>query len=78
MGQANTLLVQPILEKIAAGAAQADLSRTVDDSVIQAIKGNPVMAMTASEELQGSNAGAWAVACELEAVAAACGSTASA
>ena len=75
-GSEPALNVSPILAFIASGAQQADLERTVDEKVIAAIKANPVMRMTAAESLGGSNASCADVARELEAVAAACGSTA--
>ncbi|MEM7217273.1 MAG: acyl-CoA dehydrogenase family protein [Pseudomonadota bacterium] len=73
---AAALTVAPLLEQIAAGAASADVERSVDRGVIDAIKANPVMRMTAAESIAGSDASSVAVAAELAAVAAACSSTA--
>lgn len=74
--QTTELLVAPLLEAIAAQAAQADATRSVAPEVIAAIKANDVMRMSASREIGGLESGVAAIGRELEAVAAACGSTA--
>ncbi len=69
------LRVAPLLPAIAAQAAQADSTRSVAPEVIAALKANDVMRLSASREIGGLEAGAAAIGRELEAVAAACGST---
>lgn len=76
MADVADLNVAPLLPAIAAQAVQADATRSVAPEVIAAIKANPVMAMSASRELGGLEASVTAMGRELEAVAAACGSTA--
>jgi alkylation response protein AidB-like acyl-CoA dehydrogenase len=76
MVDTNDLNIAPLLDAIAAQALQADATRSVAPEVIAAIKANPVMAMSASRELGGSEASVTAMGGELEATAAACGSTA--
>jgi alkylation response protein AidB-like acyl-CoA dehydrogenase len=61
---------------IAAQAEAADRSRSVAPEVIAAIKASDLMRMTASRNLGGLAAPVGAVAGELEAIAAACASTA--
>jgi 4-hydroxyphenylacetate 3-monooxygenase len=70
------LLCADLVPLIAAQADDADRSRTVAPEVIAAIKASPLMAMSASQEIGGSGSTVGAIARELEAVAAACGSTA--
>ena len=70
------LNVGPLLPLIAAQAASADETRSVSPAVIAALKANPVMRMSASRNLGGLESDMTAIAAELEAVAAACGSTA--
>jgi alkylation response protein AidB-like acyl-CoA dehydrogenase len=72
----DQLLTGPLLGAIAAQAPQADATRSVAPEVIAALKGNDVMRMSASRELGGLEASVGAMGRELEAVAAACGSTA--
>jgi alkylation response protein AidB-like acyl-CoA dehydrogenase len=72
----NSLHVAPLLPAIAGQAAEADRTRSIAPQAIAAIKANPVMAMSASRELGGLDGTMTAIADELEAVAAACGSTA--
>ena len=69
------LLVAPLLPMIAAQAAEADASRSVAPAVIAALKGNDVMRMSAVRVLGGLESSITAIGRELEAVAAACGST---
>ena len=71
-----TLLCSPSLDAIAAQAAEADRSRSVDPDVIAATKRTDLMRLAAAEQLGGRAARVAAVADELEAVAGACGSTA--
>lgn len=75
-GERDELLTGPLLDAIAAQAAQADSTRSVAPEVIAALKANDVMRMSASRELGGLEASVTAMGRELEAVAAACGSTA--
>ena len=66
-----------ILAAIAAQAPEADRTRTISPDVIQAIKHDtPLLALGASKEIGGLEASMAQIAAELEAVAAACGSTA--
>ena len=76
MADASDLNIAPLLPAIAAQALQADATRSVAPEVIAAIKASPVMGMSASRELGGSEASVTAMGRELEATAAACGSTA--
>lgn len=71
----TALHVAPLLPEIAAQAAAADASRTIAPSVIAALKANPVMRTSAAREIGGLEASVVAIGRELEAVAAACGST---
>ena len=73
---AAELICSPLLEAIAAQAAAADRTRSVDADVIVAIKASDLMRLTASSNLGGRGAPVAAVARELEAVAGACASTA--
>lgn len=74
--QPKDLHVAPLLAAISTQAPLADAGRSVAAEVIAGLKANNVMRMTASRELGGLEAGVVAVGQELEAVAAACGSTA--
>jgi alkylation response protein AidB-like acyl-CoA dehydrogenase len=74
--QATELHVAPVLPAIAAQAAAADATRSVDTVVISALKRNDVMRLSAAREIGGLEAPVGAIGRELEAVAAACGSTA--
>lgn len=69
------LQVAPLLPLIAAQAAEADATRSVSPAVIAALKASDVMRMSASRELGGLESSVSAIARELEATAAACGST---
>jgi 3-hydroxy-9,10-secoandrosta-1,3,5(10)-triene-9,17-dione monooxygenase len=69
------LHVAPLLSAIAKQAANADATRSVAPEVIAALKANPVMRMSASREIGGLESSVVAIGRELEAVAAACGST---
>ena len=70
------LRVRPLLAAIAAQAANADATRSVDAAVIAGIKANDVMRMSASREIGGLESSVVAIGQELDAVATACGSTA--
>ena len=70
------LHLAPLLAAVAAQAAAADATRSVSSDVLAAIKANDVMRMSASREIGGLESGIAAIGRELEAVAAACGSTA--
>jgi 3-hydroxy-9,10-secoandrosta-1,3,5(10)-triene-9,17-dione monooxygenase len=72
----SNLLVAPLLPMIAAQAAEADATRSVAPAVIAALKGNDVMRMSAVRAIGGLESSITAMGRELEAVAAACGSTA--
>ncbi len=74
MGQ--PLHVTPLLAAIAAQAGEADATRSVAPDVLAALKANPVMGMSASREIGGLESSIVNIGRELEAVAAACGSTA--
>jgi alkylation response protein AidB-like acyl-CoA dehydrogenase len=71
-----SLNVAPLLGMIAGQAAEADATRSVAPAVIAALKGNPVMGMSAAPALGGLGSTVTAMGRELESVAAACGSTA--
>ena len=71
----SELAVAPLLTQMAAQAAEADQTRSVSAKLIEAIKANPIMAFSASENIGGLAASMVRIGDELEAVAAACGST---
>ena len=75
MGSPNSLLVAPVLPTIAAQAAEADATRSVAPAAIAALKNNDVMRMSATRNIGGLESSITAMGRELEAVAAACGST---
>jgi len=70
------LRIGPFLDAIAAQAEQADRTRTVDRSVIEAIRGTDVMRMSASASLGGKEETIGHIGRELEAVATVCPSLA--
>lgn len=70
------LLSEPLLPMIAEQAAKADSTRSVDPTVIQAIKKTDIMRMSASLSLGGLESSVAAIAHELEAIAGCCASTA--
>lgn len=81
MTQANApapeaLYVRDLLPAIAAQAKNADRTRSLDVSLLAAIKASEVMSLSASREIGGREASIRQIAHELEAVAAACASTA--
>ena len=71
-----SLTISPILDSIAAQAAQADQSRKVSADVIAAIKQSQIMTFTACESIGGANQSCYQIAKELEAISANCASTA--
>jgi len=75
LAEPNSPLVTPLLPLIAGQAAQADATRSIAPAVIAALKGNDVMRMSAVKALGGLESSISAIGRELEAVAAACGST---
>src|SRR6202050_4965406 len=75
MAEPNSLMVTPLLPLIAGQAANADATRSIAPAVIEALKGNDVMRMSAVKALGGLESSISAIGRELEAVAAACGST---
>ncbi len=70
------MYVELLLPMIAAQAETADQTRSINAEVIAAIKASDLMRLSASEELGGLNATTCAIGDELQAVAAACSSTA--
>jgi 4-hydroxyphenylacetate 3-monooxygenase len=68
--------IAPLLGAIAAQAAEADRTRSVDSGVIRSIKNNDIMRMSASREIAGLEESIVAIANELRAIAPRCGSTA--
>ncbi|MGR8918927.1 MAG: acyl-CoA dehydrogenase family protein [Gammaproteobacteria bacterium] len=67
--------VAPLLEDIGAQAAAADRSRSIDAGVVAALKANDVMRLSGSPEMGGLDESVVAIANELRAIAARCGST---
>jgi len=76
MGEAEKPICEPLLPLIAAQAAQADSTRSVDPAVIRALKQTDVMRLAATRNIGGVEASVRAIARELEAVAGCCASTA--
>ena len=72
----NNLTLTPLLEMIAAQAGEADSNRSVSPQVISELKKNDIMRFTAAESLGGLDQSCTRVGQELEAIAAACSSTA--
>jgi alkylation response protein AidB-like acyl-CoA dehydrogenase len=72
----GSLRCSDLLPLIAAQAAEADRSRSVSPQVIAAIKASDLMVLSATKELGGLEETVGRIALELEAVAAACASTA--
>ena len=70
------LIVAPLLATMATHAAEADASRTIAPAVIQPLKRSDVVCMAASRDIGGTEGSILAIGRELEAVAAACTSTA--
>lgn len=74
--QTATLRATELLPLISAQAAEADRTRTVSPEAISAIKASDLMVLSATKELGGLEESVAGIALELEAVAAACASTA--
>ena len=74
--QAESLLVQPLLAVMEANAAEADATRTISPAVIDPLKASDAARLAASANLGGREASVLQIGRELEAVAAACTSTA--
>ena len=72
----SSLTLSPLLDMIAAQAGEADSNRFVSPEVISEIKNNDIMRFTASESMGGLEQSCTRVGQELEAIAAACSSTA--
>lgn len=76
LGPRPSLVVDPILPAIAAQAAEADRTRTVSPEVIAALKASDVVKLSASANIGGLEASMLQIGRELEAISAACTSTA--
>jgi alkylation response protein AidB-like acyl-CoA dehydrogenase len=76
MGRGESLVCEPLLPLIAEQAAKADSTRSVDSTVIQAIKQTDLMRLSATRNIGGVEASISAIARELEAIAGCCASTA--
>jgi alkylation response protein AidB-like acyl-CoA dehydrogenase len=68
--------VAPLLDAIADQAARADASRVIDLDVINALKASDVMKLAATANIGGTEASVLQIGRELEAISAACTSTA--
>jgi len=68
--------IAPLLGKIAAQAVRADETRSVSTDLVNAIKKNDIMRMSATAELAGIEESVVAIGDELRAIAPHCGSTA--
>jgi alkylation response protein AidB-like acyl-CoA dehydrogenase len=76
IGESQELVCAPLLPLIAGQAGKADSTRSVDSSVIQAIKRTDLMRLSATRNLGGVEASIGTIARELEAIAGCCASTA--
>jgi alkylation response protein AidB-like acyl-CoA dehydrogenase len=76
MGNRHKLMSAPLLPLIAAQAAKADVTRSVEPEVIEAIKRTDLMRLSATRNIGGVEASIGAIAAELEAIAGCCASTA--
>ena len=76
LNNSQDLICGPILSLVAKQAAQADATRSVDPSVIQAIKQTDLIRASATRDIGGVEANVSTIATELEALAGACASTA--
>ena len=74
--QSSNLTLAPLLDMIAEQAGEADSNRSVSPQVISELKSNDIMRFTAAESLGGLDQSCTRVGQELEAIAAACSSTA--
>lgn len=68
--------VDPLLAAMAEQAPEADRTRSLDPDLVKAIKANDIMSLAATPEIGGLGASILQIGRELEAVAAACTSTA--
>ncbi|MEY2957565.1 MAG: hypothetical protein RLZZ01_133 [Actinomycetota bacterium] len=73
---APPLVVQPLLDLIAERATVADRTRSIDPEVVAAVRASPVMGLSATRDIGGSEASILQIGRELEAIAARCTSTA--
>ncbi|MGE0822024.1 MAG: acyl-CoA dehydrogenase family protein [Candidatus Binatia bacterium] len=76
IGTSPGLVCEPLLPRIAEQAAKADITRSVDPEVIQAIKQTDLMRLSATRNISGVEASISHIARELEAIAGRCASTA--
>ena len=76
LGPRPALTVGPLLAAIADQAAEADRSRSVSPEVIAALKASDVVKLSASANIGGREASILQIGRELEAISAACTSTA--
>ena len=76
IGNNHTLVSAPLLSLIAACAAKADVTRSVEPEVIAAIKQTDLMCLSATRNIGGKEGSMSTIARELEAVAQCCASTA--
>jgi len=76
MGSSHTLMSESLLPLIAAQAAKADITRSVDPELIKALKQTDLMRLSATKNIGGKEASIVAIARELEAIAGCCASTA--
>ena len=74
--QGEPKYITPLLDAIAAQAAEADRTRSISKDVIAAIKKNDIMRISASREISGLEESIVAIANELRAIAPRCASTA--
>lgn len=76
VGRDQELVCEQLLPLIAAQAARADNTRSVDPAVIRAIKQSDLIRLSATRNIGGVEASIGAIARELEAIAGCCASTA--
>ena len=76
IGPSSRLTVGPLLDSIAEQAADADRTRTIDPAVIEALKSSDVVRLAATASIGGAEASMLQIGRELEAISAACTSTA--
>jgi alkylation response protein AidB-like acyl-CoA dehydrogenase len=76
MGNHHKLMSEPLLPSIAAQAAKADVTRSVDPEIINAIKQTDLMRLSAARNIGGVGASIGTIAAELEVIAGCCASTA--
>lgn len=76
MSNSRELVCEKLLPLIAEQAAKADNTRSVDPTVIKAIKQTDLIRLSATRNIDGVEASVGAIARELEAIAGGCASTA--